>query len=165
MSGRWRARIEADLDHAASAGGTEVDAMAGQDGIAFAIVSRFDRRRWCRRLESGADERELGGPAGVRQESEVTDAAEALGQNVEQKATDELIGFERHHLGLVVVTIVLPTEADMAILAGEQPAVGDRDPMGVPQPSVHRDHPCEGDRSLGSPSAGLSRSLNRSSKI
>ena len=105
--------------------------MAGQDGIALTIVSRFDGRRWCRRLESGADERELGGPAGVRQEPEVADAAEALWQNVEQKATDELIGFERHHLGLVVVTIVLPTEADMAILAGEQPAVGDRDPMGV----------------------------------
>jgi hypothetical protein len=77
MSGLWRARIEADLDHAASADGTEVDAVAGQDGIAFAIVSRFDRRRGCRRLESGADERELGGPAGVRQESEVADAAEA----------------------------------------------------------------------------------------
>lgn len=70
-------------------------------------------------MESGADERELGGPAGVRQEPEVADAAEALWQNVEQNATDELIGFERHHLGFVVVTIILPTEADMAILAGE----------------------------------------------
>jgi hypothetical protein len=80
--------METDLDHASSADGTEVDAMAGQDGIALTIVSRFDRRRWCGRLESGADKRELGGPAGVRQEPEVADAAETLWKNVEQKATD-----------------------------------------------------------------------------
>ena len=105
--------------------------MPCQHGEALAIVSRFDYRRRYWRLESAADERKLGGPAGVRQEPEVADAAEALRQNVKQKAADEFIGFERHHLGLVVVAIVLPTEADMAILAGEQPAVGDRDPMGV----------------------------------
>ncbi|WP_234685942.1 hypothetical protein [Bradyrhizobium monzae] len=48
---------------------------------------------------------------------------------VEQKATNKLIGFERHHFRLVVVTIALLTEADMSILTGEQPALGDRDPM------------------------------------
>ena len=46
---------------------------------------------------------ELGGAAGVGQEAEVTDAAEAVGQDMQQEAADELAGVERHHLGLVVL--------------------------------------------------------------
>lgn len=48
---------------------------------------------------------------------------------MEQKATNKLIGFERHHFRLVVVTIALLTEADMSILTDEQPTVDDRDSM------------------------------------
>ena len=45
----------------------------------------------------------------------VADAMKAGGENVEQEAPDELFGVERHHLALVVVTIVLPEEADPAV--------------------------------------------------
>src|SRR5512139_2410143 len=105
--------------------------MTGEDRVAVAIVSGLDRGRWFRGVESGANACQLGGAAGVCQEAEVTDATEALGQCVEQKATDELVGGERHHLAPVVGAIVLPAETDTAILAGEQTAVGDRDAMGV----------------------------------
>ncbi|MGY3621772.1 hypothetical protein ACVJGD_007968 [Bradyrhizobium sp. USDA 10063] len=122
--------------------------MPGQNGVALAIVSRFDRRRWCWRLESAADQCELGGSAGVRQEADVTDTAEAFQQNVKQEATDKLIGFERHDFGLVLVAIVLPTEANMAIRAGQQTAVGDRDTMGV-APEIGENLLRPGERPLG----------------
>ena len=61
----------------------------------------------------------------------MTDAAEALRQHVEQEATNELVRVERHHLALVVGAIILPAKADTTVLAGEEPAVGDGDAMGV----------------------------------
>jgi hypothetical protein len=62
---------------------------------------------------------------------------------VEQEATDELVCIERHHLALVVGAIILPAEADAAILAGEQTAVADCDAMGVAAEIV------EDERALG----------------
>ena len=42
-----------------------------------------------------------------------------------------IVGVDDHHLGLVVRAIILPTEVDVTLLAGEQPAIGDRDAMGI----------------------------------
>jgi hypothetical protein len=112
--------------------------MTGEDSVALAIIGGFDGRGRLRRLESSADGWKLGGAAGIRQEAEVTDAAEPFRQHVEQEATDELINLERHHLGLVVGAIILPTEADATVLAGEEPTVGDRDAVGV-APQIFED--------------------------
>jgi len=38
---------------------------------------------------------------------------------------------QRHHLGLAVVAVVLPSEADLAVVEPDQAAVGDGDAMGV----------------------------------
>ena len=96
-------------------------------------------------MQSSADGWKLGAAAGVRQESEVPDAAEPFWQDVEQEATDELISIERHHLGLAVRAIILPTEADATVLAVEEPTIGDRDAMGVaPQIFQHLLWPTEG---------------------
>ena len=67
----------------------------------------------------------------VGQVAVVTDAVEAVGQDVKQEAADELVGIERHHLALVVVTIVLPQEADPSFVQADQATVGDRDAMGI----------------------------------
>ena len=67
----------------------------------------------------------------VGKEAYVTDAMETAGHGVLQEATDELVGGERHHLGFAVLTIVLPGEADLAIVAPDQTAVGDGDAMSV----------------------------------
>ena len=82
----------------------------------------------------------------------MTNAAEPFRQHVEQEATDELIGVERHHLGLVVGAIILPTEADPTVLAGEKPIVCDRDAMGVaPQILEHLLWPGEGTLGIDDP--------------
>jgi hypothetical protein len=63
----------------------------------------------------------------------MADAVEAAGQHVDEEAADELAGGERH--GLVALAavgaVVLPLERDAAFIAGDEPAVGDGDPVGV----------------------------------
>ena len=67
----------------------------------------------------------------IGEESEVTNAMEAVGQGVEQEAPDELVGLQTHGLYGAVVAIVLPGEPDMFVVAGLDAAVGDGDAMGV----------------------------------
>lgn len=105
--------------------------MAGEDCVALAIIGVFDGRGRLGRLEGSTDSWKFGSPAGVRQEAEVPDAAESFRQHVEQETADELVSVERQHFGLVVRAIILPTQADATVLAGEEPTVGDRDAMGV----------------------------------
>jgi len=127
--------------------------MTGEDCVALAIIGVFDSRRRLRCLESSADGWKLGGAAGVRQEAEVTDAAEPFRQYVEQETTDELISVERHHLGLVFRAIILPTKTDATVLTGEEPTVGDRDAMRVaPQILQHLLRPAEGAFGIYDPS-------------
>ena len=61
----------------------------------------------------------------------MADAVKPVRQRVQEKAPDEFVGCERHHLVLVVVPVIAPAETDT--LAGErvEPAVGDGDPMRV----------------------------------
>ena len=126
--------------------------MTGEDCVALAIIGVFDSRRRLRCLESSADGWKLGGAAGVRQEAEVTDAAEPFRQYVEQETTDELISVERHHLGLVFRAIILPTKTDATVLTGEEPTVGDRDAMRVaPQILQHLLRPAEGALGIDAP--------------
>ena len=63
----------------------------------------------------------------------MTDAVEAMRQDVDQESADELGGGECHDL-LAIATfgaIVLPSEGDAGAVAGDQPAVGDGDAVGI----------------------------------
>ena len=72
-------------------------------------------------------------PGVVGEESVVADAMEASRQHMNEKAPDELVGGQGH--GLVTITplgaIVLPLEGNTVLIAGNEPAVADGDPMGV----------------------------------
>jgi len=52
-------------------------------------------------------------------------------QHVEQEATDELDRVEGHDLGAGVVRVVFPVKADMAVVQGAKPVIGDGDAMSV----------------------------------
>ena len=67
----------------------------------------------------------------IAKEAIIADALEPAGEDVKQETTDELLGGEGHHLLVVVVAIVLPTEADPAILHLGQAMIGDGDTVGV----------------------------------
>ena len=81
--------------------------------------------------ERYAEACELLGATSVSEKAEMAYSAEALGQDVHKKATDELIGIQRHRLGLVLGAIILPAKADTAIATIEKTSVGDGDAMRV----------------------------------
>ena len=66
-----------------------------------------------------AAERELIGALAVGEEAVMTDAMESVRQRVQQEASNEFVGFQRHHLVLAVMPVIAPAEAD--------PAAGERD--------------------------------------
>ena len=69
----------------------------------------------------------------VGEQSIVTDAVKAIGQDMQEKAPDKLIRGQGH--GLMAIgffgTIVFPLEGNALLIKGDQAAVSDRDPMGV----------------------------------
>ena len=65
------------------------------------------------------------------QKAGMADTLEAAGQDVKQEPPDELMGLEAHDLLLGAMRIIAPCKADMRIADGGQPAVRDRDPVGV----------------------------------
>jgi|HubBroStandDraft_4_1064222.scaffolds.fasta_scaffold74345_3 hypothetical protein len=67
----------------------------------------------------------------IGEEAEVADADQAGRQHVEQEATDELDRVEGHDLGAGVVRVVFPVKADMAVVQGAKPVIGDGDAMSV----------------------------------
>ena len=63
----------------------------------------------------------------------MADAVEARRQDVDQESADELGSSECHNLLTIATlgTIVLPSEGDTAPVAGDQPAIGDGDAVGI----------------------------------
>ena len=67
----------------------------------------------------------------VGEKAEVADAHEAAWQQVEQEAAQELVDRQSQEPLLVGVRGVSPAEGDVALLEGDESAVGDGDAMGV----------------------------------
>ena len=59
------------------------------------------------------------------------DLYKATGENVQEKAADELHGVEGHLFDLIVVLRISPSKAHAAILKAQQPPIGNRHSMGV----------------------------------
>jgi len=61
----------------------------------------------------------------------MTDAVEALWQNMEQEAADELLRRERHQaLPLrTLAAVVFVAEGDAGVVVGNQTLIGDGDPV------------------------------------
>jgi len=69
----------------------------------------------------------------VGEQAVMTDAVEARRQHVEEEAADELGGGEGHRLvaGATIGAVILPAEGDAFVVARNQPAVRDGDPVGI----------------------------------
>lgn len=67
----------------------------------------------------------------VAQEAIVPDLDEPLGQDVQKETANELGSGQGHEFGLPVVLVVPPFEGYAAVFRGNDPAVGDRHPMGI----------------------------------
>ncbi len=76
------------------------------------------------------------------------DADKAAWDDVEEEATDEFLGRERHDLHAVAIGVVSPAEAHDAVGVADEPLVGNRDAVGVPT-EVLKDLCGPGDRPFG----------------
>ena len=83
------------------------------------------------RAEQSAAAFELSTPPAVGEESEVPDANQPLGQDVDEEAAQELMGGKGHDLLLAAVGIVSPAEGDAIALKGHEAMVGNGDAVGV----------------------------------
>ena len=74
------------------------------------------------------------GSVAAREQSIVSNAMEALGQDVEQEAADELVGRERHRLitAWPIDPIVLVPEGDAVLIGGYEATIGDGNAVSIP---------------------------------
>ena len=63
----------------------------------------------------------------------MADAVEAMWQDMEQEAADELVRRERHHAlpFRTIAAVVFVAEGDAGVVVGDQTLIGDGDPVGV----------------------------------
>ena len=67
----------------------------------------------------------------IREQAEVANAHEAARHDVQEKASQEFVGLERHDLHAVVVGIVLPAKPDAAVAVIDESIIGERDAVGI----------------------------------
>ena len=72
-----------------------------------------------RDIESDPAGGQVLGAEAIGEEPVVPDALKAIGEHVEEKPTDKFLDRETHHLHFVAMSVVAPTEADLAVLASE----------------------------------------------
>jgi hypothetical protein len=95
---------------------------------------RFDGlRRWRRHGKQFAGPRNIELAHGAGEQAVVADAVEALWQNMQQEAPDELVRRERHEaLPLrTLAAVVFVAEGDASLVVGDHGLIGDGDPVGV----------------------------------
>jgi hypothetical protein len=85
---------------------------------------------WCR-VEQLKAEWQGGGTFAIGQEAEVPDAHETFGEQMQEKAAQELIERERQQFLFVVVSGIAPTKRDFPVSKRDQAMVGDGHAMGV----------------------------------
>ena len=85
------------------------------------------------RGEQLSDALDVAGSNHSGEEAVVADAVEAVGQDVEEKAANELGGVERHGPEPVAAfdLVVLPFESHARLVEPDEPGIGDRDAVGV----------------------------------
>jgi uncharacterized iron-regulated protein len=100
-------------------------------------AGRTPRTGWFGRIGAGrhAEQRaaafERSTPSAVGEESEMANANQAAGQNMQQEATQELMGRNGHDLLLAAMGIVSPAEGDAIILEGHEAIVGYGNAVGI----------------------------------
>jgi hypothetical protein len=96
---------EADRLHAPAAAGAEIGELL------------FTVSGGCGGSDSEqlAAQREFVVAAAVGKKTVMADAVEPVWQSMQQEAADELVGRQGHHLALIVMPVIAPTEADLPV--------------------------------------------------
>src|ERR1700688_3343693 len=99
--------------------------LPGQGFEAVAVVGRriggrFDRRH----PEQFPATLKLAGTMAVAEEAVVSDTMKSIRQHMDQEAADELLSGKGHRLLAIVISVVLPAEANLAVVHGHEAVVG-----------------------------------------
>src|ERR1700722_9288518 len=111
--------------------------MEGEAGEFFVSVAIILVRSFVglglqlRHAEKFATTGELVLTVAVAEQAVITDPLEAAGQDMDEEAADELVGIQCHRLLLAAATIILPLEANLAIVDIEDAIVGNGDAVCV----------------------------------
>ena len=91
------------------------------------------RLLWCRHVKQPARSRDVFRAPAIGEEAVVSNAVETVGQDVDQKAADELVDVECHQLVAVfgLGPVILPFERHALAVEGDEATIGDRDPVRV----------------------------------
>src|SRR6516162_204479 len=111
-----------DDDHTPAAARTSVPLFVGLS--TFSAIGLFRRRGWVGCAEEPSGQCDIGGPVGIGEKAVMTDAVKSARQHMDQKATDELVGVERHKLVAsgALGAVILPFESHALAVKGEEPA-------------------------------------------
>ena len=118
-----------DDDHATAAARTRM--RGGRRLVGTAVVVGQGLRFW--HGEQLACSRKIFRAARLGQQSVVTNAMEAVRQDVDEEAADKLTCCERHDFAarLAVGTIILVVEGDAVVVERNQSAIGDGNTVGI----------------------------------
>ena len=91
------------------------------------------RRSWVGCAEESTGQCNVVGPVGIGEKAVVTDAVKSVGQHMDQEAADERVDIERHEpvAGVELGAVILPFESHAFAVTGDEPAIGDSDPVSV----------------------------------
>ena len=107
------------------ADGTALDIEPGQAQHQGADGFRVSRGGGGRLLEQAPAASELRRAGAVGEKAKVPDPDEAIGDDMEQEAADELLRLQRHHLHAAAVSVVFPAEPHHPLVEAEEALVGD----------------------------------------
>ena len=104
--------------------------------LRFTFTNAVDitgRGLWLWNAEQLTHSCDIVGPVCIGEEAIVADAVESVGQDMDQKAANELVSIERHQLvaSVELGPVILPLESDAFAVEGDEPAVGNGNPVGV----------------------------------
>jgi hypothetical protein len=129
-----------DDDHTPTAARTSIPLLLFSTTVGANVLTA---RRGCGHAEEPTGQCNIGDPVAVGEEPVVADAVRPVGQDVDQEAADELVvglqptgltrGVEGHQLvaSVALGPVILPFEGHALAVEGDEPAVGDSDPVRV----------------------------------
>ncbi len=101
------------------------------------VVAQGCRGRRCGHPQELSTAAELLGAVPMAEETVVAHAMEAPGQYVEEHASDELRGRERHRCLSLAVPVIGVAEAGLSCVDIQQPVVGDGEAVGIAADVIH----------------------------
>ena len=82
-------------------------------------------------VEQGSAQGEVASPSSIGEHAVVAQPRESAREHMKKEAADELAGVEAHHLALVAVSVVAPSEANMLAIEVDEAMIGDGGLVGV----------------------------------